>query len=231
MYTKLLQIYLAKIHQAIETVREQSSSRWIKVRSNGMFMFSVQTHMLEMCRTGMERIRGIQKTYTVGTFWRQTNFSPWLPALFCELLWNIVVGETHGDLEDVELCLWGTPGHPIIWVKPWSLQELLDWTELLPVSIKDMNREKHNYKTIYSNKVIKCIQNTIKWELTNPYNIQSEDNLLLLLAEAPLLLHSVKTLAEFHSGESPWSSNFLWDFCNYCPVGGKRQSAVRIQKL
>ncbi len=165
--------------------------------------------------------------YTVGTFWRRTNFSPWLPALFCGLLWNIVVGEKHGDLADVELCLWGTPGRPIIWVKPLlSLQELLDWTELVPVSIKDMSREKHIYKTLYSNTIKKVNTNTIKWELTNPYN-----NLLLLLAEAPLLLHSVKTLAEFHSGESPWSSNFLWYFCNYCPVGGKIQSAIRIQKL
>lgn len=227
MYTKLLQIYLAKILQAIETVGEQSSSRWIKVRSNGMFMFLVQTHMLEMCRTGMERIRGIQKLILVGHFEDGTNFSPWLPALFCGLLWNIVVGETHGDLKDVESCLWGTPGRPLIWVKPWPLQELLDWTELLPVSIKDMSREKHNY----SNEVMKCIQNTFKWEITNPYHIQSEDNPLLTLTEGPFLLLSVKTLAEIHSGESPWRSDFLWYFCSYCPVGGKKQSVVRIQKI
>lgn len=229
MYTKLLQINLAKILQAIETVGEQSSSRWIKVRSNGMFMFLVQTHMLEMCRTGMERIRGIQKLILVGHFEDGTNFSPWLPALFCGLLWNIIVGETHGDLKDVESCLWGTPGRPLIWVKPWPLQELLDWTELLPVSIKDVSSEKHNYETIYSDKVIKCIQNIIKWELTNPYNIQSEDNLLFQLAEGPLLLHSVKTLAEFHCEESPWSSNFLWYFCNYCPVGGKKKKKKNSQ--
>lgn len=82
-------------------------------------------------------MEGITEIQTKWLFGDRTNILPWLPALCCGVLWNSVVG----DLKDVGLCLWEIPLCPLIWVKPWSLQALLDWTELFPVSIKDMSRK------------------------------------------------------------------------------------------
>lgn len=101
MYTKLLHIYLAKIHQAIEADRAERRPDELKLATMACLCF--WSKLICWKYVGSEGIGGIQ--ILIGLFGEGTHFSPWLPVLCCVLLWNRDVGETHEDLKDVGLCL------------------------------------------------------------------------------------------------------------------------------